>query len=390
MPTQTETPPRIVEIPALETAPRLHSAETPILKSVTVVTVPAAPPAASFWKRNRTIILFILLLIAADLGIGMLSPLWERHSPDDYALKIRGCAREPRDLVFVGGSPVAEGIDPDCIAGISRNGRSLNSVYAMGLSGGTTSDFYHALLRGCPTPPHVLVYGITASDLNDGRNEPHGPYSLMTWGDLGRWVRLRPESREWAVRHFTLSRIGQMSNLFRYRHGIRMWAACEADERIPGSCPDAMREADELRERADRLQIGNGYAPARGYSVGNYAAVKAAGLAPTHFPYLAKYRTGAHIKYLHLIIDWCVTNDVELILMDMPTTADLETIHAAEFAEFRSRLAEVQRDRGVKVIHASLDAVGLNDAHFADLIHMNLDGARIFSEWVKQTITSSR
>ena len=30
----------------------------------------------------------------------------------------------------------------------------------------------------------MLVYGITASDLNDSRHEPHGPYSLMDWDDL--------------------------------------------------------------------------------------------------------------------------------------------------------------------------------------------------------------
>src|SRR5205823_2073658 len=153
---------------------RLRTAETPVLKSVTVVTVDAPKQTASFWKRNRTVVLFVLLLAGTDFVVGLFAPVWQRHSPDDYAMRVQGCAREPRDLVFVGGSPVAEGIDPDRIAS--------KSVYAMGLSGGTTSDFYHAVLRGCPTPPKMLVYGITASDLNDSRHEPHGPYSLMTTG----------------------------------------------------------------------------------------------------------------------------------------------------------------------------------------------------------------
>jgi len=248
-----------------------------------------------------------VLLIAADFRHRTVRAGLAAALPDDYAMRVQGCAKEPRDLVFVGGSPVAEGIDPDRISG--------KSVYAMGLSGGTTSDFYHAVLRGCPTPPKMLVYGITASDINDSRHEPHGPYSLMTTGDVARWLKLRPESSEWVVRHYALAKIGQASNLFRYRHGIRMWAACEADERIPGSCPEAIREADELRERADRLQHGNGYAPARGYSVGNYAAVKAAGLAPKEFPYLVRYRTGSHLKYLHKLIDWCESGGVELVLM---------------------------------------------------------------------------
>src|SRR5206468_3127966 len=168
----------------------------------------------------------------------------DRHSPDDYVSRTAACAREPRDLVFVGGSPVAEGIDPDRIAGLNWNGKPLASVYALGLSGGTTSDFYHAVLRGCRTPPRVLVYGITASDLNDSRHEPHGPYSLMTWGDLGRWVRLRPESGEWVVRHFAEARLGKASSLFRYRHGIRMWVATQAGHAFPGSCLDSLRVAD--------------------------------------------------------------------------------------------------------------------------------------------------
>jgi hypothetical protein len=370
-----------VEVPIREMAPRPRAEEVPLLKSVTVVTVETPKRTERFLKRNRTIVLFVLLLIATDFAIGRFAPVWERHSPDDYAMRVQGCAREPRDLVFVGGSPVAEGIDPDRFVGSVGK-----SIYAMGLSGGTTSDFYHAVLRGCPSPPRVLVYGITASDLNDSRHEPHGPYSLMTWGDLGRWLRLRPESGEWAVRHFALARVGQASNLFRYRHGIRMWAACEADEHCPGSCPETMREADELRERADRLHHGNGYAPARGFATGNYAAVKAAGLTPKEFPYLAKYRTGSHLKYLHRLIDWCEAGGTRLLLIDMPVTADLEAMYGKEFSEYRTRLAEVERDRRVKVIHATRDAVGLGDGHFADLIHMNRDGATVFSDWLSSRL----
>jgi hypothetical protein len=377
VPTQT--------LPFVETVPRLSSAE--VLKSITVVTVDRPRPAASFLKRNRTVVLFVAFLVGADWVIGLFSGVWQRHSPDDYALRVAACARQPRDAVFIGGSPVAEGIDPDRIAGISWNRKPLASVYSMGLSGGTTSDFYHAVLRGCPVPPRLLVYGITASDLNDARHEPHGPYSLMTAGDVARWVRLRPESGEWVVRHFVLAKFGQASSLFRYRHGIRMWAAAEADECLPGSCPESMREGDELREHADSLRTGNGYAPARGYSVGRFDAVKAAGLLPKSFPYLAKYRTGSHLKYLHRLIDWCAAGGAELVLIDMPVTADLEAMYPAEFAEYRTRLVEIQRERKVKVIHATRESVGLGDRHYADLIHMNRDGAKLFSDWLRSQLS---
>jgi hypothetical protein len=375
-----------------ETAPRPSSLAVPTLGTVTVVTVPmpaarTGKRVAGFLSRNRTVVLFALLLIGTDLAVGRFAAVWEAHSPDDYAARLTGCAREPRDLVFVGGSPVAEGIDPDRIAGVTWHGKPLASAYAMGLSGGTTSDFYHAVIHGCPTPPRVLVYGITASDLNDSRHEPHGPYSLMTWSDLAGWVRLRPEAGEWAVRHFVQGRLQQASNLFRYRHGIRMWAATQADRQIPGSCPESMREADELRERAEALRTGNGYAPAWGFVTMRHDAAKAAGVGQKELPYLHKYRTGSHLKYLHRLIDWCEAGGVELVLLDMPVTADLEAMYAAEFAEYRGRLAEVERDRGMRVIRATRAAVGLSDAHFADLIHMNRDGAARFSAWVRESLS---
>jgi hypothetical protein len=363
------------------------------LWSVTVVTAPHTTPSRlrrlkAFLGRNRVVILFAVLLIGTDRLIGRFVSTWERHSPDDYVARVLGCRCEPRDLVFVGGSPVAEGIDPARISGLPWGDRPLTSVYALGMSGGTTSDFYHAVIHSCQPPPRVLVYGITASDINDSRHEPHGPYSLMTWGDLVRWVRLRPEAGEWVTRHFLLSRLGQASNLFRYRHGIRMWAVTQADRVQPGCCPEAIREADELRERADTLTGGDGYAPARGFAVGRYDQVKKAGLAPTEFPYLRKYRTGSHLKYLHRLIDWCGMNNVELILIDMPVTEDLELMYPAEFAEFRTRLGEVERDRAVRVVRASRETTGLTDAHFADLIHMNRDGATLFSEWVRGNLGS--
>jgi len=269
---------------------------------------------------------------------------------------------------------VAEGIDP---ARITENG------YNLGLSGGTTSDFYHAVIHACPTPPRVIVYGITASDINDSRHEPHGPYSLMTWGDLVEWNRLRPESGEWVTRHFLQSRIGQASNLYRYRHGMRMWLASEAERQSPGCCGEAASEAAILREQSETLRDGNGYCPARGYAVGRYDRVKASGAPQAPFAFLDRYRTGSHLKFLHRLMDWCDARGVTLVLIDMPVTADLETRYAAEFFEYRNRLIELERDRGAVVIRPTRHVVGLTDAHFADVIHMNREGARRFSDWLK-------
>jgi hypothetical protein len=314
--------------------------------------------------------------------VGRFAAVWERHSPDDYAARVAACAREPRDLVFVGGSPVAEGIDPDRVAGVVRGGRALNSVYAVGLPGATTSDVYHAVLRACATP-RVLVYGITATDLNDGRHEPHGPHSLMTWGDWIEWVRLRPESAEWVTRHFLQSRGGRLSNLFHHRHGIRMWAACQAEAVFPGSSSETFREADELRERADALGVGTGYVPARGFAGGRYDLAKAAGVQVDLAPFMQNYRTGSHLKYLHKLIDWCAAGGTELVLLDVPVTADLEAMYPAAFVEYRGRLVELERDRGVRVLRISREDAGLGNSEFADVVHLNRAGAARLSDRVR-------
>jgi hypothetical protein len=162
-----------------------------------------------------------------------------------------------------------------------------------------------------------------------------------------------------------------------------MWAACEAEAAFPGNSPETFREADELRERAAALRAGTGYAPARGIGAGRYDAAKAAGLAPERFPFLDNYRTGSHLKYLHRLIDWCAAGGTELILLDVPVTADLGARYPAAFAEYRGRLAELERDRGVTVLRVTSETAGLTDAEFGDVIHLNRAGAARLSDRVR-------
>jgi hypothetical protein len=193
---------------------------------------------------------------------------------------------------------------------------------------------------------------------------------------------VRPESGEWVTRHFLQSRFSQASNIFRYRHGIRMSLANEADRQAPGSCPAAAREAEESHKQFERLHNGTGYCPAKGYAVGRYDRVKATGAPQAPFAFLDRYRTGSHLKFLHRLIDWCESNEVRIILVDMPVTADLEDRYSKEFTEFQDRLNEVERDRRVTIMRPTRSEIGLTDAHFADVIHMNRDGARRFSDWL--------
>src|SRR5438132_9175621 len=136
----------------------------------------------------RVAVFFLLGLAALDVLVGGLCPLWEGYDPDDYAARVANCRRGPHDLVIIGGSPVSEGIDPAVLAGMTWQGRPLTGAFNLGLPGGTTTEFWHAVRHGLIAPPRLLVYGITASDLNDSRQEPHGARVLIDRSDLIGWV----------------------------------------------------------------------------------------------------------------------------------------------------------------------------------------------------------
>lgn len=334
-------------------------------------------------RRLRPLGWFILALIVIDVIVRLTHDTWERHSPDDYAERIDGCRARPRDFVLAGGSPVSEGLDPDLIAGVRWRGQELHDGYSIGLPGGTATDFYHAVTHACPTPPKLLVYGIACSDLNDSRNEPHGSSSLMTWADLSDCVETRPENAEWTIRTFLEGRLARSWAAYRYRHGMRMTAALVADAIVPGCCPVATSEARQNRNYSDALRTGRGYAPAEWFVDRHYDVIKATNAPQAPFPFLNRYKTGSHLKYLDKLLAWVAERDIGFVLVDMPTTVDLETQFPAVVAEYRERLTEFERKHNLHILRATREAVGLTDADFADRIHLNRDGARKLSLWVR-------
>ncbi|QEL15511.1 hypothetical protein [Limnoglobus roseus] len=329
-------------------------------------------------RRLRGPLLVLFALVALDLAVLATARTWDRHSPDDYAARVETCRQRRPDAVFVGGSVVSEGIVPREIVGANWQGEPLASAYALGLPGGTTSEFFHAVKAACQPPPRLLVYGITASDLNDSRHEPHGPASLMTFGDAVEWAKTRPDSRAWVLRQYALARASRVSSLWQYRHGIRMWAALQFDEST-----ESAREAKELRRYSDALRGEDGYAPAAGFVEQRYDHVKATNGTLPPFAFLNKYKTGSHRTYLHKLICWAGDNAVSLVLVDMPVTEDLEKQYPEAFAEYRKLLAEEEAAHGLLVIRAHRDIVGITDAGFADTIHLNGVGATVLSRWLK-------
>jgi hypothetical protein len=326
-----------------------------------------------WWRRYRLLLYLVLGLAAVDAVVARFADVWRAYEQHPYREKLRACRAHPWDLVVVGGSPAAYGFDHAVLAGTRWQGRSLDRVFNLGLILATTAEVYHATVRGLPTPPRLLAYGITASDLNDDRVEPNGPRQLMTVGDALRWCRERPEFAAWCVRHFLEERRARLWKLYYYRDGIGRWVADEAERLWDGHpltapLPSPVVLNVDVSERLDHL--------------------RAAGKIKDFFPFLENYRIGVYLTYLHRILDWGEQRGVPVVLVDLPVPEDLERLRPGPFAAYRAVLADVERNRGVRVLRASREAVGLTDADFADLIHLNNRGKARLSAWVRQALSA--
>ena len=351
--------------------------------------LPSAQAVERSWlDRHRVIVYFLVALLAIDLGVARHRDLWNVYSPDDYVERLEGCLNTAPDVVLVGGSTVSEGIDPAALAGLRWRGQPLQRPYNLGLPGATTSEVWHAVEHGLRTPPRLMVYGLTASDWNDARQEPHGPSALMNASDVATWVAARPDSAEWVIRHFLQDHIARLWNLFYYRNGIRLWAIATADSIWPDLFPTAAAEARENVAHAGALRRPGGFAPRLGFQQGRLDHVKAAGALPSSFPFLENYRiTDGHLSYLQRLLDWAEQQHVDVVLVDMPVSADLEErMYPNAFASYRQTLAEVARQHHLSVLAAPRATVGVSDADFADLVHLNVSGVARMSTWLRQTL----
>ena len=330
-------------------------------------------------------------LVAIDVGVRATHDVWARHSPDDYAERINGCRDAPRDLIFLGGSPVSEGFDPARFRGLDWGGGPITAPYSVGLPGGTATDFFFALrhaTEGQP-PPRLVIYGAAVTEWNDDRNEPHGAYSLWDWGDWRDVLTHRPEAWNWATRRFLEGRLRDGWAAYRYRHGIRAATAAAFDDLIPGSGGEVVDEARKSLAYSAQLRAGTGYAPADFYAATDYAESKRLAKPAAPFDFLEKYRTGGHFAYVKRIRDWCRERGCDFVVVEMPVTRDLENRFPTQVADGRKLMAELKRDTGIRFVSATRDEVGLSDHDFADLIHLNRVGAAKLSTFVHDQLAGA-
>ena len=88
------------------------------------------------------------------------------------------------------------------------------------------------------------------------------------------------------------------------------------------------------------------------------------------------------------MLDWSERQGIPLVLVDMPVSGDLEHRFRAEFAQYEACLADLERTRSVRVLRGNREAIGLTDAHFGDLIHLNAEGTARFCTWLRKELTT--
>jgi hypothetical protein len=338
------------------------------------------------WWRLRVAVFFLLGLAAVDRLIAANARLWSRYDAGVYRKRILACRQRPRDVVIVGGSPCMCGLDPDALLGLPWRGRPVGDAFNCALPLATTTEVWLAIEHGLPTPPRLLIYGITATDLNDDRLEPQGPRELMDAADIATWARARPEATTWCLRHAAAARAAQAWQLYYHSEGIRLWSMDQAERLFPGLCPDAAAAA-RTRVELNALVSGGKLMTGPSTSPNRLDRLKAAGAIDPSFSFLDKYQLGTHVAYLERLLDWAQTKTVPLVLVDLPVCADLdERLCPQAFARYRALLTDVERARGVRVLRPTRASVGLDDSDFSDWVHLNASGAERLSRWLRHEL----
>jgi hypothetical protein len=196
----------------------------------------------------------------------------------------------------------------------------------------------------------------------------------MTAVDVLDWCWHRPDTADWCLRHYVDEHVQRLWSLYYYRNGIRAWAAEQArrlgsGDTLASPLAPLVHINVDSSERLDHL--------------------RAQGKVKQRFPFLDNFRIGSYLTYLHRLLDWGEQQGVSVVLVDLPVSAELEErVCPRPFALYREALVKVEQARGVRVLRATRSAVGLTDAHFADLIHLNGEGKARLSTWVRNELTA--
>ncbi|MGE3804575.1 MAG: hypothetical protein AB7K24_07870 [Gemmataceae bacterium] len=338
--------------------------------------------------KLRVVIYLFLALLVLEVAIRAQRDVWRSYEPIYYRDRLEAACRQPLDAVFVGASPVMSGIETDILSGFHYQGKTCSRVFNLGLPLATTPDVFHVVEHVLAKKPALIVYGITPADVNSSRRVPEGVHYLIDTSDVPRAVCYFPRRAPWLLGRFAGGAVRTWWALYDNREGIRRWLAECFDGVCPGVCSDAAQEARNGQATYLCLQRPRGLEPT--YPVPprlRYSHLKATGQATDYFPFLDNFEITGYLPYLDGIIDQCAEAGVPLVLVRFPGTEDLENrVHRSEFAQFDLLLDKLEAEGRVRILTPTREEIGLTDADFTDLIHLNADGSRKFSIWLHDAL----
>jgi len=338
--------------------------------------------------RCRVLFWFVAAFVAFEVAVAANAHLWKTYDPNPYESRFRAYDRRGADLLVVGGSPAMCGLDPTILAGASWHGDRLPRAFNLGVPLGTTTDVCHAVEFALRKPPRLIVYGVMATDLHDGRIESIAARYLMGPPDLLDWARIHHHNESYAFRHYTREHGNRMWPSSYYAYGIQLWLAEQANRLVPTFCSEAAIVARTNSRRAAEIATDGYQRLAPVTDALQLDRQKANGLVGDTFSFMERYRCGgAHLAYLHRLLDAAERANVPVVLVDLPVPADLdERMYPGAFVAYRALLDDVARSRGVPLLRASRAALGLSDADFSDLAHVNAAGAAKLSSWLRSSV----
>ena len=301
--------------------------------------------------------LFLALMVGLDRAVGLgLSAAYHRLSVGSFGPKINGVLNERADLVVFGSSRAENHYIPEALSAATGY-----SAYNAGF-GGQTILFHNGLLELVLAryTPRVILLDLNVGDLTD-------PGKETSWDKLST---LLPFAGTPALRDILLKR-GPLEWL---KLGSAIYPYNSTLVSIVKFTFSKAAGADEVRWR--------GYMPLYGSRMPELIeiALKNGGNAP---PANAPLGT-LDFTWVQRFVDRVRAAGVQLVLVDSPryplhgygyTDAEQEALKA-----YKAWLKE----HGVPVleINASTRSEFTDDHLYAETIHLNLDGAQIFSRYL--------
>jgi len=288
-----------------------------------------------------------------------------------HVLRHHGAA----EIAIVGASVARRSVViPDLQAGLAKTlGREPGIVnYAhQGARAEFVADLIHVLLRQDPAPK-VILYGVTPAQIASDNDPQKTSY---VWGvlDLPREFSDHPRQALAELPQVVRNEIKLRSRTLQLRYDLWGWR----DYLIYGTAfpPGAMVGAQHHRGRFGSSSLAEHPDPAHGSLYEELARNAREATVDGRWTF-----SDARLRDIRAMAGTCDARGVRLILYEIPVPEVYrELLPPNAYDDFYDQLGRIRAETAVPFVTLEQQGLTFNDAHFSDVVHMNLQGARRLS-----------